>query len=103
VDVTRQALLEAATRLPGFHYDPAKSFRAWPRTLTHVADQGRPGQGSGDARVWGVLTTVEVREDLFQRLDDQFDLELLERAMTRVRVSDLSPQSTDNTALGPRV
>jgi RNA polymerase sigma-70 factor (ECF subfamily) len=90
-DVTQQVLLKAATKLPGFHYDPAKSFRAWLWTLTHhawtdfVADRDRPGRGSGDAAVWDCLDTVEAREDLRQRLEDEFDLELLELAAARVR------------------
>jgi RNA polymerase sigma factor (sigma-70 family) len=90
-DVTQQVLLRVATKMAGFTYDPSGSFRAWLRTLAHhawsdfVAGQGRPGQGTGDSGVWETLTSVEARDDLLQRMEHDFDLELLEQAIARVR------------------
>jgi RNA polymerase sigma-70 factor (ECF subfamily) len=88
-DVTQQVMLKLATRLPTFSYDPSKSFRGWLRTLTSHAwvdflgDQGH--RGSGDTGVWRLLTSVASRDDLLKRIDDEFDLELVEIAVARVR------------------
>ena len=45
----------------------------------------RAGLGSGDSAVWQKLNTVEAKEDLEQQLEDLFDREVLEEAMTRVQ------------------
>lgn len=88
-DVTQQVMLKLATHLPGFSYDPTKSFRAWLRTLTYhawvdfLADQSH--RGSGDTGVWKLLASVESRDELLKRIDEEFDLELVEIAISRVR------------------
>lgn len=88
-DVTQQVLLKLATKLPAFTYDPTRSFRAWLRTLTYhawadfLSDRGEPASGHPSALA--ALSTVEAREDLERRIEDEFDLELLEQAMSRVR------------------
>jgi RNA polymerase sigma-70 factor (ECF subfamily) len=88
-DVTQQVMLKLATHLPNFSYDSSKSFRAWLRTLTHrawvdfLADQGH--RGSGDTGVWHVLAAVEARDELLKRIEDEFDLELVEMAIARIR------------------
>jgi RNA polymerase sigma factor (sigma-70 family) len=88
-DVTQQVLLKLATKLPEFAYDPTRSFRSWLRTLTYHAWAdfltGRDGVASGHPAAWAALSTAEAREDLLQRIEDEFDLELLEQAMARVR------------------
>jgi len=88
-DVTQQVLLKLATKLPTFTYDPARSFRGWLRTLTYHtwADFLTEGErrGDSDPSVWDALASAEAREDLLQRIEDEFDLELLEMAMARVR------------------
>src|SRR5262245_32819619 len=87
-DVTQQVLLKLATKLPSFTYDPDKSFRAWLRTLTHNAwadfVTGRD-EGTDHPSAWAALATVEARDDLLRRIEDEFDLELLEQAMAVVR------------------
>jgi RNA polymerase sigma-70 factor (ECF subfamily) len=88
-DVTQQVLLQLATKLPAFSYDPSRSFRAWLRTLTHHAWadflSGRAGPATGHPAAWAALATAEAREDFLRRIEDEFDLELLELAMARVR------------------
>ena len=97
-DVTQNVLLKLATKLRTFTYDPALSFRGWLRTLTQnalsdfLSERRRPGQGSGDSQVALVLDSVEAREDLLQRLEEEFDRELLEEAMARVRLR-VAPQT----------
>ena len=97
-DVTQNVLLKLAGKLRDFHYDPSRSFRAWLKTLTHHAwrdfleSRQRPGQGSGDSRVGRLLQSVEARADLLRHLEEEFDRELLEEAMLRVRLR-VAPQT----------
>jgi RNA polymerase sigma-70 factor (ECF subfamily) len=91
-DVTQNVLLEVARKMRVFVYDPSKSFRAWLKTLAHAAwcdwleGRRRPGQGSGDKAVLDALASVEARDDLVTRLEEEYDCELLEEAVARVRL-----------------
>lgn len=88
-DVTQQVLLKLSAVLPTFAYDPSKSFRAWLTTLTHhawfdfLADKGQPG--SGDSAIMAVLASTEARDDLRLRIEAEFDMEIFEQAMAKVR------------------
>jgi RNA polymerase sigma-70 factor (ECF subfamily) len=90
-DVSQMVLVRLATKLRGFAYDPSGSFRAWLKTLTrhawsdYVADQGRAVAGAGGSGMFEALHAVEARDDLEQRMEEAFDLELLELATNRVR------------------
>jgi RNA polymerase sigma-70 factor (ECF subfamily) len=89
-DVTQDVLLRIARRMQSFTYDPAGRFRGWLRTLTAHAlsdflARRKGDAGSGDSQVVGLLETVAARDDLLRRLEEEFDRELLELAMTRVR------------------
>ena len=91
-DVTQMVLLKVAEKLRTFVYDPSRSFRAWLKTLTQhawsdfVESRQRPGRGSGDSEVQAMLYTIEARDELVQQLEEQFDHELLQEAMRRVRL-----------------
>ena len=97
-DVTQAVLFKLATKMRDFRYDPSRSFRGWLRTLTHHAwsdfleARGRAGLGSGDSNVADQLNTVEARDDLVRELEDEFDRELLQEAMSRVRLR-VAPQT----------
>jgi RNA polymerase sigma factor (sigma-70 family) len=97
-DVTQMVLLKLAQKMRDFRYDPSRSFRAWLKTLTHHAwsdfleSRRRPGLGSGDSQVGRLLDNLAARDDLLQRLDEEFDRELLEEAMARVRLR-VAPQT----------
>jgi RNA polymerase sigma-70 factor (ECF subfamily) len=97
-DVTQNVLLRLAEKMPLFVYDPSRSFRAWLKTLTHhawsdfVSSRQRRALGSGDSEMIQVLQSVEAREDLEKKLDEAFDRELLEEAMTRVQ-ERVAPQT----------
>jgi RNA polymerase sigma-70 factor (ECF subfamily) len=101
-DVTQDVLLKLAKAMRDFTYDPTRSFRAWLKTLTNhaLSDflEHRPrqglGVGSGDSQVGQMLHSVEARQDLLVRLEEEFDRELLEVAMTRVRLR-VAPQTWD--------
>jgi RNA polymerase sigma-70 factor (ECF subfamily) len=97
-DVTQAVLLRLAAKMRDFTYDPSRSFRAWLRTLTHHAWsdflQGRRQAewGSGDSNVADLLHSVEARDDLLHELEEQFDHELLQEAIVRVRLR-VAPQT----------
>ncbi len=90
-DVTQQVLVKLASVLRTFAYDPARSFRAWLRTLTHHAwqdfltAQRRAVPGSGDSAVLERLATEPARDDFRRCLEEAFDHELLEQACEEVR------------------
>jgi RNA polymerase sigma-70 factor (ECF subfamily) len=91
-DVTQLVLATLAQKMSRFAYDPARSFRAWLKTITQhawsdfLAAKRRAGQGSGDSQVAELLQSIEARDDLVTRLDAEFDQELLEEALLRARL-----------------
>lgn len=103
-DVTQIVLLKLAQKMREFTYDPSRSFRAWLKTLAHHAwsdfleSRQRPGLGSGDSHVQGVLGSIAARDDLVEQLKAEFDRELLEEAMARVRLR-VAPQTWQAFAL----
>ena len=91
-DVTQDILVKLTHKLRAFAYDPSRSFRGWLKTVAHHAwrdfvDSRRPAQAAaGDGQVQEMMLTLEAREDLAQKLEEAFDLELLEAAKVRVRL-----------------
>ncbi len=90
-DVTQAVLASLCIKMRTFSYDPGLSFRGWLRTLTHhtwsdlVHSRRLVLAGGGDPDSdW--LETLEARDDLIERLNDQFDHEVLEEAAVRVRL-----------------
>jgi len=90
-DVTQTVLAKLAVKMRTFAYDPARSFRAYLKTLTHYAwcdfleGSKRPGAGAGGSAVLEMLQTIEARDDLVRRLTTEFDQEMLDEAMSRVQ------------------
>jgi RNA polymerase sigma-70 factor (ECF subfamily) len=90
-DVTQTVLVKLAEKMRTFRYDPARSFRAYLKTLARYAwcdfleSCRKPGAGTGDSDVFQALHAVEAGDDLVQRLNDEFDQELLAEARDRVR------------------
>lgn len=90
-DVTQIVLLKLAARMRTFQYDPARSFRAWLKTVAYHAwrdlvdgqHHGAANQGGAAGRA--TLETAEAREDLARGLEEQYERELLEQAMEAVR------------------
>jgi RNA polymerase sigma-70 factor (ECF subfamily) len=103
-DVTQNVLLKLAQKLREFSYDPTRSFRAWLKTLTHHAwsdfleSRQRAGLGTGDSRVADMLQSVRARDDLVSHLEAEFDREILQEAMARVRLR-VAPQTWSAFAL----
>jgi RNA polymerase sigma factor (sigma-70 family) len=89
-DVTQAVLTKLVVRLRRFRYDPSKSFRGFLRTVTQgalidaLAARG-PIVPGGGSEVLQSLTSVEARVDLAERLEEEYDRELLAKAMERVQ------------------
>ncbi len=98
-DVTQTVLLKLVVKMRHFRYDPAQSFRAWLRTVTRnvlsdfLAERGSI-KGSGDSDIVRLLANVEAREELVRQLEAEFDQELLDEALRRVRPR-VPPQQWD--------
>jgi len=89
-DVTQNILVKITQKIGGFAYDPSRSFRGWLKTVAHHAwrdfENGRRAQSvAGDRQAEELMPTLAAREDLAQKLEEAFDLELLEAAKARVR------------------
>jgi RNA polymerase sigma-70 factor (ECF subfamily) len=91
-DVTQNILVKLCQTLRAFTYDPALSFRGWLKTVAHHAwrdfedNRRRVPAGAGDdGGAQDRMLTLQAREDLVQKLEKAFDLELLELAKERVR------------------
>jgi len=89
-DITQAILCKLLVKLRAFRYDPTQSFRAWLKTVSrHVLSdfltERRREQGSGDSAIVRLLENVEAREDLARQVEDEFDRELLDEALRRVR------------------
>jgi RNA polymerase sigma factor (sigma-70 family) len=91
-DVTQTILVKLTHKLRDFTYDPSRSFRGWLKTVAHHAwrdfeDSRRHARpAAGDSQVQELMLTLEAREDLARKLEEAFDLELLEAAKKRVRL-----------------
>jgi RNA polymerase sigma-70 factor (ECF subfamily) len=91
-DVTQIILMKLSQKLRAFEYDPSRSFRGWLKTVAHHAwrdfeDSRRRGRSAAsDSEDQELLLSLEAREDLAQKLEQAFDLELLEAAKVRVRL-----------------
>jgi RNA polymerase sigma-70 factor (ECF subfamily) len=91
-DVTQDILVKLAQKLRTFAYDPSLSFRGWLKTVAHHAwrdfvDSRRRGRAAtGDGQVQERMLSVEASEDLVRKLEEAFDLELLEAAKVQVRL-----------------
>jgi RNA polymerase sigma factor (sigma-70 family) len=91
-DVTQDILVKLTQKLRAFTYDPSRSFRGWLKTVAHHAwrdfdDNRRPARrAAGVSQDQELILTLEAREDLAKKLEEAFDLELLEAAKVRVRL-----------------
>lgn len=90
-DVTQVILLKLARELRAFEYDPGRRFRGWLHTLTHhalsdfLASPRRAFPAAGDPGMLEALASLEARADLVQKLEEEFDREILEIACAQVR------------------
>jgi RNA polymerase sigma-70 factor (ECF subfamily) len=91
-DLTQDILTKLTQKLRAFSYDPSGSFRGWLKTVAHRAwrdfnnSRRHTPRAAGDGQVQELMLTVEAREHLVEKLEQAFDLELLETAKVRVRL-----------------
>jgi len=91
-DVAQDVMLRLSKAMRRFEYDAQRSFRAWLKTVTHhawvdwIKQQQKPGKGQGDTATFQMLQTVEAADDLSARLEAEYDAELMELAVLRVRM-----------------
>ncbi len=98
-DVTQDVLVKLTQKLRAFTYDPSRAApRLKLKTVAHhawrdFADSRRHTQrAAGASQMQELMLTLEARDDLAQRLEEAFDLELLETAKVRVRLR-VAPQT----------
>ena len=91
-DLTQSILMKLTQKLRAFAYDPSRSFRSWLKTVAHHAwrdflDSRRHARSAaGGSHGQEAMLTLAAREDLVRKLEEAFDLELLEAAKVRVRL-----------------
>ena len=97
-DVTQIVLTKLVSSMKEFTYDAQGSFRAWLKTVTRNAwqdllkSQKRGESREKEAAVIKKLTAEEVGENLQTQLTEEFEREVLEIAMQRVR-NRVAPQT----------
>jgi RNA polymerase sigma factor (sigma-70 family) len=85
-DVTQNVLLKLAGKMQTFQYDASRSFRGWLRTLTlHALSDFLQERQRSDPQALHSLSAAAARDSLLHDLEEEFDRELLEKAMVRVR------------------
>jgi RNA polymerase sigma factor (sigma-70 family) len=89
-DVAQEVLVKLFAAMRKFHYDPARSFRAWLKTVTKhawcdflAARRKDPGRNAGP--IDAIADSSDAQSDLERQIEDAFDAELLELAMHRVK------------------
>ena len=99
-DLTQDILVKLSQKMQAFAYDPSGSFRGWLKTVAHhawrdfVDGRCRSRAACGDSHHWEMLQSVEAREDLLQKLQEAFDLELLDAAKVQVQLR-VAPHTWD--------
>lgn len=91
-DVTQRVLLKLAARMKTFAYDPAQRFRSWLRAVAKSAlcdfeaDRSRQLEASTECGGINHLLRLEARSDLEERIEAEYERELFEEALRRVRL-----------------
>jgi RNA polymerase sigma factor (sigma-70 family) len=86
-DVAQDVIAKLTEKMTSFQYDQTRCFRAWLKTITQhalsdlVSSRDR-ALGNGSMPIW---TSIEARTDLEKRIEELFDRELLDLAISRVR------------------
>ncbi len=99
-EIVQNVMLTLARKFREFQYDSSRGrLRGWLRTLVYnawydfAAGKKAAGIGSGDSQIiHGLLDQIEARDDLIQRLEQEFDLELYEIARETIQAS-VSPRT----------
>jgi RNA polymerase sigma factor (sigma-70 family) len=89
-DVAQEVIVKLFAAMSKFQYDPARSFRAWLKTVTKhawcdflAAGKRDPGRRAGPLDT--IADSADAQSDLAREIEDGFDAELLDLAMHRVK------------------
>ena len=98
-DVSQAVLVKLVRSMQAFRYDPAQRFRGWLKTVTHHAWQDlarsrRLVAFGGNPGFDDPLQSLAARDDLTAWVEQEYERELLERALERVRLR-VQPQTWD--------
>ena len=91
-DVTQNVLLILAAQMKKFTYDPTRSFRGWLKTITYrswcqfARGRKKPGTGIGGEQDLDQLCSAQAGAEFLQLLEQECDRELLEKAISLVRL-----------------
>jgi RNA polymerase sigma factor (sigma-70 family) len=97
-DVTQSVLLQFLRKSRSFEYDDSRRFRGWLRALAHtswcefVKRQRDWQQGTGGDDVGGRIDSIAARDDLSDRIEEEYARETLRQAMERIR-NRVEPQT----------
>jgi RNA polymerase sigma-70 factor (ECF subfamily) len=88
-DVAQLVLMALVRQFKSFHYDPARSFRAWLKTVTlrvwtRFQREDVRALGTGAAGL-SLFSSLEARDDMVEMLRKQTDREALEAVLPMVR------------------
>jgi RNA polymerase sigma factor (sigma-70 family) len=86
-DVAQDVLAKLTQKMASFRYDRSRCFRAWLKTITQrvLSDLMASRRRVVGSRAIPLLETVEARADLERRIEEIFNRELLDLAISRVR------------------
>jgi RNA polymerase sigma-70 factor (ECF subfamily) len=87
-DVAQDVITKLTQKMSSFEYDRSRCFRAWLKTITQrtLSDlMTSRHRATGDQSIPCLLETLEARTDLERHIEEIFNRELLELAMSRVR------------------
>ncbi|MFK8111249.1 MAG: sigma-70 family RNA polymerase sigma factor, partial [Rubripirellula sp.] len=99
-DVVQDVLLNLSKAMGQFEYDPSKSFRAWLKTVTKhavatsVKRAKRQGVGQGGTAMLRLVQSIEAENDLAERVQRQYEIELAQLAVLRLRMR-IKPRTWD--------
>jgi RNA polymerase sigma factor (sigma-70 family) len=87
-DVTQDVLAKLTEKMTSFRYDQSRCFRAWLKTITQrvLSDLMASQRRAVGNQAAPLLEIVEARADLERRIEEIFDRELLDLALSKVRV-----------------
>ena len=86
-DVAQDVIAKLTQKMASFQYDQSRCFRAWLKTITQrvLSDLIASRRRAVGSQAIRFLETLEARADLEQRIEEIFDRELLDLAISRVR------------------
>lgn len=91
-DVVQNVLLELSRQMRDFVYDPTGNFRSWLKTVTrrawikYLESRTKRDTPTANATFFEELRDPKAEDDLIQRLIEEYERELLQIAMDRVRL-----------------